>query len=41
MDTEILVAGEADEALEAWAPEEFDHFTNLGLVSRDLPVDAD
>jgi hypothetical protein len=29
----ILPAGEAaDEPLEAWTPQEFDHFTDLGLV---------
>jgi len=29
----ILPAREpADEPLEAWTPEEFDHFTDLGLV---------
>jgi hypothetical protein len=29
----ILAAAEAaDEPLEAWTPEEFDHFTDLGLV---------
>ena len=27
---------DADEPLEAWAPEEFDHFTDLGLLRRDL-----
>ena len=41
MDTEILLAGEADAPLEAWTPEEFDHFTDLGLVRCDLQVDAD
>jgi hypothetical protein len=31
----ILPAGEAaDEPLETWTPEEFDHFTDLGLVRR-------
>ena len=30
----ILLAGEPD-ALEAWKPEEFDHFTDLGLLRRD------
>jgi hypothetical protein len=24
----------ADEPLEAWTPEEFDHFTDLGLLRR-------
>ena len=28
----ILPAGEPDEPLEAWTPEEFDHFTDLGLL---------
>ena len=28
----ILSPGEQDEPLEAWAPEEFDHFTDLGLL---------
>ena len=27
---------DADEPLEAWAPEEFDHFTDLGLLRREL-----
>jgi hypothetical protein len=26
-----------DEPLEAWTPEEFDHFTDLGLLRHDLP----
>jgi hypothetical protein len=34
----ILSPGEADEQLEAWTPDEFDHFTDLGLL-RDLPRD--
>jgi hypothetical protein len=33
-DQAILSAGEPDE-LEAWQPEEFDHFTDLGLLRRD------
>jgi hypothetical protein len=28
----ILLPGEADEPLEAWTPQEFDHFTDLGLL---------
>ena len=28
----ILPPGASDEPLEAWAPEEFDHFTDLGLL---------
>ena len=28
----ILPSGEADEPLEAWEPDDFDHFTHLGLV---------
>jgi hypothetical protein len=41
MDTEILLAGEADDPLEVWTPEEFDHFTDLGLARRDLQPDVD
>jgi hypothetical protein len=28
----ILPSGEADELLEAWEPDDFGHFTDLGLV---------
>jgi len=28
----ILPPGETDAALEAWEPEDFDHFTDFGLV---------
>jgi hypothetical protein len=28
----ILPAGEADEPLESWEADDFDHFTDLGLV---------
>jgi hypothetical protein len=39
---EILLQGEADEPLESWTPEEFDHFTDLGLLRRDSGAfDAD
>ena len=31
----ILSPGEAAEDFEAWTPEEFDHFTDLGLLRRD------
>lgn len=37
---EILLQGEADEPLESWTPDEFDHFTDLGLLRRDA-FDAD
>jgi hypothetical protein len=30
----ILSVREPEEPLEAWAPEEFDHFTDLGLLRR-------
>jgi hypothetical protein len=28
----ILSAGQGDEPLEAWEPDDFDHFTDLGLA---------
>ncbi len=34
-----LSAGEPDAPLEAWTPEEFDHFTDLGLL-RTAVLDA-
>ena len=33
-------AGEPDAPLEAWTPEEFDHFTDLGLL-RTAVLNAD
>ena len=30
----ILSPGNADDQLEAWTPEEFDHFSDMGLVRR-------
>ena len=35
-----LSAGEPDAPLEAWTPEEFDHFTDLGLL-RTAVLNAD
>ena len=32
----ILAAGEAETPLEAWTPEDFDHFTDLGLLRPEL-----
>ena len=32
----ILAAGEAETQLEAWEPEDFDHFTDLGLLRPEL-----
>jgi hypothetical protein len=29
---DILSSGEADEPLEAWEPDDFGHFTDLGLA---------
>jgi hypothetical protein len=32
----ILAPGEAETPLEAWTPEDFDHFTDLGLLRPEL-----
>ena len=32
----ILAPGEAEIPLEAWTPEDFDHFTDLGLLRPEL-----
>ena len=32
----ILSLGEGDDTLEAWTPDEFDHFTGLGLLRHGL-----
>ena len=32
----ILLPGEAETQFEAWTPEDFDHFTDLGLLRPEL-----
>lgn len=32
----ILAAGDPETQLEAWEPEDFDHFTDLGLLRPEL-----
>lgn len=36
----ILTEGEGDAPIEAWQPDDFDHYTDVGLL-RSLHADAD
>jgi hypothetical protein len=37
---DLMPMTEADEPLEAWTPDEFDHFTDFGLLRPGLSADT-